>query len=53
MPEKLEINNVGCFCNLLAGGDNCTTIKDSKHRLQDGTRYLAVYYSGGPDIFIQ
>jgi len=39
---------------LLAGGDNCTTIKDSKHRLQDdGTRYLAVYYSGGPDIFIQ
>lgn len=34
--------------------DNCSTIKDSKHRLEDdGTRYLAVYYSGGPDIFIQ
>jgi len=41
------------FCNLVAG-DSCTTIKDSKHRLQDdGSRYLAVFYSGGPDIFIQ
>lgn len=43
-----------CTCNLIAGTDSCTTIKDSKHHLQDdGTRYLAVYYSGGPDIFIQ
>jgi len=46
--------SVNLFSNLFAGADNCATIKDSKHRLQDdGTRYLAVHYSGGPDIFIQ
>jgi len=44
---------VSLYCILLADAENCTTIKDSKHRLQDETRYLAVYYSGGPDIFIQ
>jgi len=42
------------LCIPFADAVSCTTIMDSKHRLlDDGTRYFAVYYSGGPDIFIQ
>lgn len=27
------------------------TVKDSKHRLEDGSEYVAMYYNG-PDIFL-
>ena len=34
-------------------GDAFTTVKDSKHRLQDnGIRYVALHFSAGADIFL-